>query len=94
MQYFTVILALAAAVIATPTGTPSYACPGVPSATSSAAAPAKPTASAAPAPGPSDVCPDGLFSQAQCCATDVLGAVGLNCAVRKSRIISSLLEHC
>ena len=25
-------------------------------------------------------CPNGLFSNAQCCATDVLGVIGLNCA--------------
>jgi hypothetical protein len=34
--------------------------------------------------GGAALCPTGLFSNPQCCATDVLGAVGLNCAVRKS----------
>jgi hypothetical protein len=38
-------------------------------------------ASAAAAPF-SAVCPAGLYSSAQCCATDVLGVAGLNCAVR------------
>ncbi|KAF1828344.1 hydrophobin Hfbi with detergent, partial [Decorospora gaudefroyi] len=32
-------------------------------------------------PGSGDLCPDGLYSNAQCCATDVLGVVGLNCGV-------------
>jgi hypothetical protein len=35
-------------------------------------------------PVPAALCPTGLYSNPQCCATDVLGAVGLNCAVRKS----------
>lgn len=34
--------------------------------------------------GTEPVCPDGLYNSPQCCATDVLGVVGLNCAVRKS----------
>jgi hypothetical protein len=34
-------------------------------------------------PVPAALCPAGLYSNPQCCATDVLGAVGLNCAVRK-----------
>lgn len=38
-------------------------------------------ASAAAAPFAS-VCPTGLYSNPQCCATDVLGVAGLNCAVR------------
>jgi len=42
------------------------------------------TALAAPFTGPS-LCPTGLFSNPQCCATDVLGVVGLNCAVRTCR---------
>lgn len=69
MLYINAILALAAAVMASPTGTPTDtpACPGTPG-----------------TPAPVDVCPDGLYSNPQCCATDVLGAVGLNCAVRKS----------
>jgi hypothetical protein len=43
-------------------------------------------AAAAPfaATGGAALCPTGLFSNPQCCATDVLGAVGLNCAVRMS----------
>ena len=28
-------------------------------------------------------CPAGLFSVPQCCATDVLGVIGLNCDARK-----------
>ncbi|KAF1834406.1 hypothetical protein BDW02DRAFT_471361, partial [Decorospora gaudefroyi] len=28
-----------------------------------------------------DLCPDGLYSNPQCCATDVLGVVGLDCEV-------------
>jgi hypothetical protein len=35
-------------------------------------------------PVPASLCPTGLYSNPQCCATDVLGAVGLNCAVRMS----------
>ncbi|CAI9636842.1 unnamed protein product [Alternaria burnsii] len=31
--------------------------------------------------GTTALCPAGLYSNPQCCATDVLGAVGLNCAV-------------
>ncbi|KAI4630264.1 uncharacterized protein J4E88_000177 [Alternaria novae-zelandiae] len=31
--------------------------------------------------GTEPVCPDGLYNSPQCCATDVLGVVGLNCAV-------------
>ncbi|KAH6876093.1 fungal hydrophobin-domain-containing protein [Alternaria rosae] len=42
-------------------------------------------ASAAAAPftstGGAALCPTGLYSNPQCCATDVLGVVGLNCAV-------------
>ena len=30
-----------------------------------------------------DVCPDGLFSNPLCCATDVLGAACLDAEVRK-----------
>lgn len=30
------------------------------------------------------LCPAGLYSNPQCCATDVLGAIGLDCAVRTS----------
>lgn len=74
MLYFTTILALAAAVMASPTGTPppsdTPTCPGTGGGGSGT-------------PTPIDVCPDGLYSNPQCCATDVLGAVGLNCAVRK-----------
>ncbi|CAJ2504491.1 Uu.00g118850.m01.CDS01 [Anthostomella pinea] len=29
--------------------------------------------------GSYDACPDGLYSNAQCCATDVLGVADLNC---------------
>ncbi|KAF2821456.1 hypothetical protein CC86DRAFT_302532 [Ophiobolus disseminans] len=32
-------------------------------------------------PVPTSLCPTGLYSNPQCCATDVLGAIGLNCAV-------------
>jgi hypothetical protein len=39
-------------------------------------------AAVAATPVPASLCPTGLYSNAQCCATDVLGAVGLNCAVR------------
>ncbi|CAG5181280.1 uncharacterized protein ALTATR162_LOCUS9683 [Alternaria atra] len=31
--------------------------------------------------GTGSLCPAGLYSNPQCCATDVLGAVGLNCKV-------------
>jgi hypothetical protein len=34
--------------------------------------------------GNAALCPTGLYSNPQCCATDVLGLVGLNCAVRTS----------
>ena len=73
MLYITAILALAAAVMASPTGTPppseTPSCPG--------------TGTGGGTPTPANVCPSGLYSNPQCCATDVLGAVGLNCAVRK-----------
>ncbi|KAF5852008.1 hypothetical protein GGP41_000728 [Bipolaris sorokiniana] len=37
-------------------------------------------ATAAPLTGyPSAVCPPGLYSTPQCCATDILGAAALNC---------------
>jgi hypothetical protein len=39
-------------------------------------------AAVAATPVPAKLCPEGLYSNPQCCATDVLGAVGLNCAVR------------
>lgn len=32
-------------------------------------------------PGSYDPCTSGLYSQAQCCATDVLGLADLNCNV-------------
>ncbi|KAK5631222.1 hypothetical protein RRF57_006936 [Xylaria bambusicola] len=31
-------------------------------------------------PTPYDACPDGLYSNLQCCATDILGVADLNCA--------------
>ncbi|KAI1196549.1 fungal hydrophobin [Nemania serpens] len=31
-------------------------------------------------PTPYDACPDGLYSNPQCCATDVLGVADLDCA--------------
>lgn len=33
--------------------------------------------------GGGSVCPPGLFSNALCCATSVLGLIGLDCDVRK-----------
>lgn len=33
-----------------------------------------------PAPAPAILCPVGLFSVPQCCATDVLGVADLDCA--------------
>ncbi|KAF1938521.1 hypothetical protein EJ02DRAFT_329406, partial [Clathrospora elynae] len=44
------------------------------------------TAAAAPlSSAASSLCPTGLYSNPQCCATDVLGAVGLNCAVPSTK---------
>ncbi|KAK1252467.1 hypothetical protein MKX08_003654 [Trichoderma sp. CBMAI-0020] len=31
--------------------------------------------------GGGNICPDGLFSNPQCCATQVLGLIGLDCQV-------------
>ncbi|KAI0400718.1 hypothetical protein F4802DRAFT_601742 [Xylaria palmicola] len=41
-----------------------------------------PTSTLPPYPYPTnsyDACPDGLYSVAQCCATDILGVADLNC---------------
>lgn len=43
--------------------------------------------------GTTTLCPAGLYSNPQCCATDVLGAVGLNCAVRMSSVPMSFLAY-
>lgn len=95
MLRITALLALVAAAIAMPTGGTDTdpACPGAPGGGSPGGGAPGGGAPGGGAPGggspgggsgtPADVCPDGLYSQAQCCATDVLGAVGLNCAVRK-----------
>ena len=40
---------------------------------------------APPPPALFNPCPGLLYSNPQCCATDVLGIVPLNCAARKSR---------
>lgn len=50
-------------------------------------------ASAAPLFASSSVCPGGLYSTPQCCATDVLGLVDLDCAVRTSLSVSLVLSR-
>lgn len=40
------------------------------------------------------LCPNGLYSNPQCCATDVLGAIGLNCGVRTSLLSYSISLTC
>lgn len=76
MQYSMVILALAAAVLAYPNGNPP-SCGGD-------------GGDGGDTPVP--ICTGALYTQAQCCATDVVGAVGLNCAVRKCLQSSTLLR--
>lgn len=85
MRYSVAILAFAAAVLASPTGTPPT-CPGDGSGSPGGGHGGGSPGGGSPGGGsgtPAPVCTGALYSQAQCCATDVLGAVGLNCAVRK-----------
>ncbi|KAI0202816.1 fungal hydrophobin-domain-containing protein [Astrocystis sublimbata] len=74
MQFSTIAIAIfATAVAASPLDLP------VPRAAYSAT----PTSTMPPYPYPTgsyDSCPDGLYSVAQCCATDILGIADLNCA--------------
>lgn len=46
--------------------------------------------------GTASICPSGLYSNPQCCATVVLGIVGLNCETRefKQALYSGLLIKC
>lgn len=78
MQFSVLIAALfASAVAASPLdlpvppekrgGTPTSTMPGYPNPTGT----------------PYDGCPDGLFSNPQCCATDILGVADLDCHSRK-----------
>lgn len=88
MRYSIAILAFAAAVLASPTGTPppsgTPSCPGGGSGSPGGGSPGGGSGSPGGGSGtPAPVCTGAVYSQAQCCATDVLGAVGLNCAVRK-----------
>lgn len=43
--------------------------------------------------GDSTVCPSGLYSTPQCCATDILGVAALNCYARTSSL-AYLLDEC
>ena len=67
MRYFAIVALFAAIVVALPTDDPK---------------PPKP-------PGHGDggndyePCPSSLFGNAQCCATDVLGVIGLDCGNRR-----------
>ncbi|KAH7392459.1 hydrophobin [Phaeosphaeria sp. MPI-PUGE-AT-0046c] len=94
MRYSIAILAFAAAALASPTGTPP-SCPGDGHGSPGGGSPG----GGSPSGGsgtPASVCTGALYSQAQCCATDVLGAVGLNCAVPATAVSSTddFIETC
>ncbi|OAK94104.1 hypothetical protein IQ06DRAFT_382484 [Phaeosphaeriaceae sp. SRC1lsM3a] len=89
MRYSIAIFAFVATVLASPTGTPP-SCPGDGSGHPGSGSPGGGSGT------PASVCTGALYSQAQCCATDVLGAVGLNCAVPATTVTSTddFIETC
>ncbi|KAK5988885.1 Cell wall protein qid3 [Cladobotryum mycophilum] len=90
MKFFAIAAILAATAVAVPTsyppppggGNPGY--PGTPGNPGYPGTPGNPGGPYPPGGGSGRLCPAGLFSVPQCCATDVLGLADLDCHTPRS----------